>query len=219
MMFAKGLRLHRALRGGLRRQFCPPRQVQQREETKVMSGGVTQQKVEGINDEVTTVADDHLSDFQKFGKAYRPTSLAIVGAGSVGTAIASAVIRAGVVSDLLMNDLNADRLMGEVLDLSDAAFLHDCKVRAASLQEAGQADVVVITAGAKQRPNEPRTELIDRNIKIMNSIMEGMKPFGENTVLLIVANPVDILTTIAQACSGLPHSRVIGSGTYLDTTP
>ena len=76
---------------------------------------------------------------------------------------------------------------------------------------------MVITAGAKQKEGESRTDLIGRNLKILKSVIEDLKPIGEDTVLLLVANPVDVLTFFAQKYSGLPKSRVIGSGTFLDT--
>jgi L-lactate dehydrogenase len=90
-------------------------------------------------------------------------------------------------------------------------------VRAGTHKEAGQCDIVVIAAGAKQKKGESRTDLIGRNKAILESAIGDMKPFREDTVVLLVANPVDVLTYFAQQYSGLPKSQVIGSGTFLDS--
>lgn len=92
------------------------------------------------------------------------------------------------------------------------------RIRAGSHKEAGQSSVVIITAGAKQRPGEARTDLLSRNLRILHSAIEDMKPFADDTVILLVANPVDVLTYFAQQMSGLPKGQVIGTGTFLDST-
>lgn len=92
------------------------------------------------------------------------------------------------------------------------------RVRAGTHKEAGQCSIVIITAGAKQRPGESRTDLLQRNLNILHSAIEDMKPFHEDTVILLVANPVDVLTYFAQQMAGLPKEQVIGSGTFLDST-
>ena len=143
--------------------------------------------------------------------------LAIIGAGSVGASIAYAAIMKSVAHDILLVDINQERCEGEVLDLSDAAFLSDSRIKAGTFKEAGQCDIIVITAGAKQRPGETRMELIDRNYKILDSCLNEMKPFKPSAILLLVANPVDVLTFLAQKISGLPPKQVLGSGTYLDS--
>lgn len=91
------------------------------------------------------------------------------------------------------------------------------RIRAATHKEAGQCSIVIITAGAKQRPGESRTDLLQRNLHILRSAIGDMKPFHEDTVLLLVANPVDVLTYFAHEISGLPRDQVIGSGTFLDS--
>ncbi|KAI8612375.1 lactate dehydrogenase B [Chytriomyces sp. MP71] len=146
-----------------------------------------------------------------------PSRIAIIGAGSVGATIAYACVLHKVCSEMLLVDVVAEAARGQVLDLSDAAFLSSVVVREASFAEAGNADVIVITAGAKQRPDESRQSLIDRNQHIMESVLSRMQPIQPNAILLIVANPVDILTVIAQRLSGLPKKQVFGSGTFLDS--
>jgi L-lactate dehydrogenase len=120
-------------------------------------------------------------------------------------------------SKILMVDIDQPRCEAQVLDISDAAFIHDCKIRVGTFQEAGQSDIIIVTAGAKQKPGEPRTGLIERNKRILNSCIEGMKPLNSKAVLILVANPVDVLTSLAQKLSGLSPHQVIGTGTFLDT--
>ena len=143
--------------------------------------------------------------------------VAIIGAGSVGATAAYACILRKVASTILLVDVNVDRATSEVSDLADAAFLSKTIVKVGDLKEAGSCDVIVITAGAKQRPGETRLDLIDRNHDILKSVINGMNPLNPRAILLLVANPVDVLTTIAQKISQLPKNQIIGSGTYLDT--
>ncbi|KAI8071503.1 lactate dehydrogenase B [Gongronella butleri] len=143
--------------------------------------------------------------------------IAVIGAGAVGASVAYAVILKRVASEVLLVDVVPDIVKGQALDLSDAAAVNGTRVRAATNQEAGQADVIIITAGAKQKEGEPRTELVGRNYKILESVIGGMKPLNPNAVMIIVSNPCDVLTAIAQKLSGLPQGHVFGSGTYLDS--
>ncbi|KAF9988468.1 hypothetical protein BGZ75_009319 [Mortierella antarctica] len=143
--------------------------------------------------------------------------MAIIGAGSVGSSIAFACLMRSVVSELLINDFNAKVCQGQVLDLQDAAFVSSTKVRVGTPKECGQADIIVITAGARQKPNETRDELVLRNEDILRSVLDGLQPIKPSAILVLVANPVNILTCMAQKLSGLPPHQVIGTGTYLDS--
>ncbi|KAF9936466.1 hypothetical protein BGZ67_002367 [Mortierella alpina] len=143
--------------------------------------------------------------------------MAIIGAGSVGSSIAFACLMRSVVSELLINDFNAKVCQGQVLDLQDAAFVSSTKVRVGTPKECGQADIIVITAGARQKPNETRDELVVRNEDILRSVLDGLQPIKPSAILVLVANPVNILTCMAQKLSGLPPHQVIGTGTYLDS--
>ncbi|CAO3592876.1 unnamed protein product [Absidia cylindrospora] len=147
-----------------------------------------------------------------------PSKVAIVGAGAVGASIAYALMLKDVASEILIVDVVQDIVTGQVLDLSDVACVSSTKVRAATSKEAGQADIIVVTAGAKQKDGEPRTDLIGRNYKILESVIGGMQPIKPEAIMLLVSNPVDVLTQIAQKLSGLPQKQVFGSGTYLDST-
>ncbi|KAG0014157.1 hypothetical protein BGZ82_001881 [Podila clonocystis] len=147
----------------------------------------------------------------------RCSQMAIIGAGSVGSGIAFACLMRSVVSELLINDFNAKVCEGQVLDLQDAAFVSNTKVRVGTPKDCGQADIIVITAGARQRPGESRDELVQRNEDILKSVLEGMQPIKRTAILMLVANPVNVLTCMAQKMSGLPPHQVIGTGTYLDS--
>ncbi|KAG0224810.1 hypothetical protein BGW41_004955 [Actinomortierella wolfii] len=143
--------------------------------------------------------------------------MAIIGAGSVGASIAFACLMRSVISELLINDYDQKVAEGQVLDLQDAAFVSNTKVRVATPKECGQADIIVVTAGAKQRPGESRDALVDRNEQILRSVLDGMQPIKPTAILILVANPVNILTCMAQKFSGLPPRQVVGTGTYLDS--
>jgi len=143
--------------------------------------------------------------------------IAIIGAGSVGSTCAYALLLHRVSSEILLVDIDTTLLQAQVQDLSDTAFLTNTQVRSSTFVEAGQCDIIVITAGAKQREGESRIGLLDRNYRILESVIGSMKPFKEDAVLLLVSNPVDVLTYFAQKMSGLPRMQVMGSGTFLDT--
>ena len=143
--------------------------------------------------------------------------IALIGAGSVGAAVCYALQLRQVASELLVVDANPGRAQGEVDDLSDGAFITNSKVRVGTPEEAGQCDIIIVTAGAKQREGETRVELIGRNLTILKAVFASMKPIKETAKVVIVANPCDILTYFAQHLSGLPKSQVFGSGTFLDT--
>ncbi|KAF9215495.1 hypothetical protein BGZ59_001244 [Podila verticillata] len=134
----------------------------------------------------------------------------------VGSAVAFACLNRSVISELLVNDINKIGL-GQVLDLEDAAFFSSAKVRHASLQDCGQADIIVMTAGYNNGPGESRDTLIHRNELILKDVLGRMQPIKSSAIFIMVANPVNILTYMAQKLTGLPPSQVFGSGTYLDT--
>jgi L-lactate dehydrogenase len=142
--------------------------------------------------------------------------IAIIGAGSVGSAIAYALLLHPVAGTVLV-DLDKKLRRAQVQDLNDAAFYSSVRVKEATTREAGQADIIVISAGAKQRDGETRLDLVGRNLHILKSVLDGMQPIRKDAVLLLVANPVDVLTYFAQKYSGLPQTRVLGTGTFLDT--
>ncbi|KAH5221740.1 hypothetical protein HBI56_039720 [Parastagonospora nodorum] len=144
------------------------------------------------------------------------TTIAVIGCGDVGATLAYTLILQSICTEVLLVDPKTSLLDGQVRDLSDATS-RSTKVRSGTHQEAGQADIVVITAGAKQKMGESRLSLLTRNLNILSSIFDSMKPISKHTVLLLVANPVDILVYFARMMSGLPENQVLGTGTSLDS--
>jgi L-lactate dehydrogenase len=147
------------------------------------------------------------------------TTIAVLGCGDVGATLAYTLILQSICSEVILVDPKTTLLQGQVRDLSDATYRggSGTKIRAGTHLEAGQADIVVITAGAKQKPGESRLSLLSRNLHILSSIFSSMAPISPHTILLLVANPVDILTHFARKLSGLPESQVLGTGTSLDS--
>jgi L-lactate dehydrogenase len=147
------------------------------------------------------------------------TTIAVLGCGDVGATLAYTLILQSVCSEVILVDPKKELLEGQVRDLNDATYRggSGTKIRAGNHKEAGQADIIVITAGAKQKPGESRLSLLSRNLHILSSIFTSMAPISPHAILLLVANPVDILTYFARKLSGLPESQVLGTGTSLDS--
>jgi len=145
--------------------------------------------------------------------------IAIIGVGQVGGAAAYALILASVANELLLVDIDVHLRDGQVQDLSDVAYSINSgtRVRAATYHEAAQCDIVVVTAGSKYTIGQTPLEYTYRNISIVRNAIGAMRPFRSDTILLVVANPVDLLTSLAHDLSGLPSSQVLGSGTFLDS--
>jgi len=145
-------------------------------------------------------------------------SICVIGAGAVGATCAYSLLMRNVASEITLYDVLEKKCEGEVLDLTDALFSSSTScVRKVSAKEAGQADIIVITAGAAQKPGETRVQLLSKNIGILNSVFASVKPINRNAIIILVANPVDVLTYYAQLKSGLPREQVFGSGTFLDS--
>lgn len=148
----------------------------------------------------------------------KQTKVAIVGAGVVGSTAAYTLMMHNLASKIIMIDIEDIRCKGEVEDLSDAIpFSNTSQVTKGTLQDAGQADIVVITAGFPQKPGQSRHELLKKNADIIKNIIAGMKPLNPELIIIMVSNPTDILTLVAQEASGLAKNQVFGSGTLLDT--
>lgn len=145
------------------------------------------------------------------------STIAILGAGSVGSAIAQSLLLRRVVADLILVDIDHELCQAQVQDLSDATHLSNVRIRHGSHADAGQADIIILTAGAKQRIGDTRLDLIDRNLKVLQSVLQAMNPIRPDAILLLIANPVDALTYFAQKMSKLPRNQVLGSGTLLDS--
>jgi L-lactate dehydrogenase len=149
----------------------------------------------------------------------RPRKGVIIGVGQVGMACAYSLLIQDCFDELVLQDINQDKVEGEVLDLIHGmSFLPPTELKGGTLANEGKdADMVIITAGAAQKPGETRLELVGRNVNIFKSILADVVKYCPNAILLIVSNPVDIMTYVTLKLTGFPKARVIGSGTVLDT--
>lgn len=143
----------------------------------------------------------------------------IVGAGAVGATYCYALAQSGLADEIVLTDRNEDLMKGQVLDLVHGqSFFPTVVIRSGTIDDYTDAQVVVITAGAAQKPGETRLELIKKNAAITGSIAEDVAKSGCKGIMLIVSNPVDVLTYVALKRSGWEKGRVIGSGTVLDSS-
>ena len=149
----------------------------------------------------------------------RPRKGIIIGLGQVGLACAYSLIIQDCFDELILQDIAQEKLEGEVMDLVHGMpFLSPTDLKAGTVADAGKdADIVIITAGAAQKPGESRLNLVERNIKIYQNILSDVVKYCPGAILLIVTNPVDIMTYATLKITGFPSSRVIGTGTVLDT--
>lgn len=144
--------------------------------------------------------------------------IAIIGAGSVGSTTAYALMLKNIAAEIMLVDIDCTRCMGEVLDLEDAASLQQsASIRQASIKEAGAADIILLAAGARQQVRQSRTQLLDANKEVISSIIKQMQPINKQALIIVISNPVDIMTRLVQITSGLPTNQVFGSGTILDS--
>jgi len=142
----------------------------------------------------------------------------VIGAGSVGTTYIYAMMHTGLASQIVLIDLDQKRVQGEVMDLEQGlAFIQPVKIQPGDYSDCADANLIVVTAGAKQIPGQSRLELIQRNADIVKAICDEIKKHNSDAVLLMVANPVDALTQVALKQLGWARERVIGSGTVLDS--
>ncbi|SHM94847.1 L-lactate dehydrogenase [Gracilibacillus kekensis] len=142
----------------------------------------------------------------------------VIGTGFVGTSYAYALLNQGVVNELVLIDLDEAKADGEARDLNHGmAFGNPMRIKAGDYEECHNADLVVITAGANQKPGETRLDLVSKNAKIFKGIIDKVMAVDFQGIFVVATNPVDILTHLTREISGLPKERVIGSGTILDT--
>ncbi len=144
--------------------------------------------------------------------------VAIIGCGFVGSASAFALMQSGLFSEMVLIDADPKKAEGEAMDISHGeAYARPMKIYAGTYDDITDAAIIIITAGANQKPGETRLDLVQKNVGIFKTIIPQIATRNYKGILLIVANPVDILTYAALKLSGLPENRVIGSGTVLDT--
>ena len=145
--------------------------------------------------------------------------VAIVGCGFVGSSSAFALMQSGLFSEMVLIDVDKNRAEGEALDIAHGmTFAEPMKIYAGDYSDVADAAMIVVTAGAAQKPGETRLDLVNKNVSIFKSIIPEIKKSGFDGILLIVSNPVDVLTYVFHKISGVPESHIIGSGTILDTS-
>lgn len=149
----------------------------------------------------------------------RVNRVALIGTGFVGSSYAFALLNQGITEELILIDLNKEKAEGDAMDLNHGLPFSPSRTKIwyGSYQDCGEADLIVITAGANQKPGETRLDLVEKNTRIFKGIVEEIMESGFDGIFLVATNPVDILTYAVWKFSGLPKERVIGSGTILDT--
>lgn len=147
------------------------------------------------------------------------SKIVIIGTGLVGMSYAYSLVNQGAVEELVLIDINKEKAEGEAMDLNHGLSYapRKMKIYAGAYHDCKDADIVVITAGVAQKDGETRLDLLNRNAIIMKSVVSNIMTSGFDGIILVASNPVDILTYVAWKASGLPSSKVIGSGTALDT--
>ena len=144
--------------------------------------------------------------------------IAIIGAGKVGSTFAFSLMISGLAREIVLIDKNESLAIGECMDLNHGiSFVHPTKIYAGGYEGCKDADIVVITAGANQKPDQTRTDLVHKNVEIFKEIIPSITRYTTTAILLVVTNPVDILTYVTLKLSGFSSNKVIGSGTVLDT--
>lgn len=150
----------------------------------------------------------------------KTSKIAIIGCGLVGSSTAFSLVTQGICDEILMIDINEERALGEVMDLRDTIKYLDrnVKVRTASYKDCGDADIIVITAGAPPQKGQTRLDTLEVSAKIVKTIVDPIMASGFDGIFIVVSNPVDIMAHYVQHLSGLPKNQVIGTGSALDTS-
>lgn len=144
---------------------------------------------------------------------------AIIGAGGVGATTAFTLVQSGLFNEIVIIDVNKNKAEGEALDIAHGIqFTNPVNIYSGDYKDLYDAYLVIVTAGANQLPGETRIDLINKNISIFKKIIPNIIKYNKDCILLIVSNPVDILTMFTLELSGFPKERVLGSGTVLDTS-
>ena len=152
--------------------------------------------------------------------ALKNSKVAIVGCGLVGSSTAFSLVTQGVCDEVMLIDINEDKALGEVLDLKDTIKYLDrnVKVKTGTYTDCGDADIVVITAGAPPKTGQTRLDTLEISAKIAKSIVNPIMESGFKGIFIVVSNPVDMVAYFVYKLSKLPKNQVIGTGTALDTS-
>lgn len=149
----------------------------------------------------------------------RKTKVSIIGAGMVGSAVAYTLMQSGLFQEIVILDVNKEKAAGEALDIiHGAAFVKPLNIITGDYVDTCNSDIIIITAGASQKPGETRLDLMGRNVAIFKDIVTNAINRSPNAVFLVVSNPVDILSYITYKIANIESNRVIGSGTVLDSS-
>lgn len=144
--------------------------------------------------------------------------ITIIGAGSVGATIAYTLSMESIASEIVLIDINKEKVMGEVMDIAQGTCFRDpISIVAGEYEDAKDSDIVIITSGIARKPGQTRIELTQTNVNILKTITPDIVKAAPNALYVIVSNPVDIMTYVFTKISGLPENQIIGSGTLLDT--
>ena len=144
--------------------------------------------------------------------------VAVIGCGFVGSTTAYSLMQSKLFTDMVLIDVDANRAEGEALDISHGIpYYSPMNIYAGTYEDLSDASIVIITAGANQKPGETRLDLVQKNVAIFKTIVPRIMEQGFDGIFLVVSNPVDILTQVVMELSGLPRERVMGSGTVLDS--
>lgn len=145
--------------------------------------------------------------------------ITVIGAGNVGATIAYTLSLDDVASEIVLIDINKDKVEGEVMDIvQGTSFREPISVIAGDYADAADSDIVIITSGVGRKPGQTRIDLAQTNVNILKSITPEIVKYAPNALYVIVANPVDVMTYVFTKISGLPESQILGSGTILDTS-
>lgn len=144
--------------------------------------------------------------------------ISIIGAGFVGSTTAYAIMMQKLASKVIIVDINKEKARAEALDIAHStAFIEDIDVEYGDYEKTKDSDIVIITAGPQPKPNETRLDVIDKGLAINNAVVPEIIKYSPNSIIIVVANPLDILTYHTYKLSGFPKERIIGSGTVIDS--
>ncbi|MCQ4640678.1 L-lactate dehydrogenase [Blautia coccoides] len=146
------------------------------------------------------------------------SKITVIGAGSVGSTIAYTLSNGDIASEIVLIDINKEKVAGEVMDIAQGTCFRDpINIVAGEYEDAKDSDIVIITSGIARKPGQTRIGLTQTNVNILKSITPEIVKAAPNALYIIVSNPVDIMTYVFTKISGLPENQIIGSGTILDT--
>lgn len=169
---------------------------------------------------MATVRDSLFDSYFKDEQVKHPNKVTVVGAGSVGMACVFSILTKGVSNDVVIVDKNENLATGEVLDLQHGSlFLQGAQISGGGdFSLSRDSRICIVAAGVRQKEGESRLNLVQRNVDVVKTIIQELVKYSPNTIIIMVSNPVDVLTYVAWKLSGFPKHRVLGSGTSLDTS-